>query len=144
MERAHHGGSRFSAMLGTCIAVMDGYARSLSQSLAVALGGSFGPLGSGGPDRGGRWPAIVVMFSGQIKQLVDLATTLVPGGAAGRVLEPPTCDAVRLPRGCPSRPWPSGVGLGRLGFSDGVHPLVPLDPIRRLTSPIKYSISVPI
>ena len=72
------GAAAFSAMLGTCIAVMDGYARSLSQSLAVALGreasASWGQLALLTVAAGGL--AIVVMFSGQIKQLVDLATTL--------------------------------------------------------------------
>ena len=88
--------------------------------------------------------AIVVMFSGQIKQLVDLATTLsflvAPLVAFWNLRLVTRSDFPRTPTG----PWPSGVGLGRLGLSDGVHPLVPLDPIRRLTSPIKYSISVPI
>ena len=72
------GAAAFSAMLGTCIAVMDGYARSLSQSLAVALGreasARWGQVALLTVSAGGL--AIVVMFSGQIKQLVDLATTL--------------------------------------------------------------------
>lgn len=68
----------FSAMLGTCLAVLDGYSRSLSRAWAavrhskasrhheswalvlVAAGG----LG------------LVLLFAGQIKKLVDVATTL--------------------------------------------------------------------
>ena len=72
------GAAAFSAMLGTCVAVMDGYARSLSQSLAVALereaSARWGQVALLTIAVGGL--VIVVLFSGQIKQLVDLATTL--------------------------------------------------------------------
>jgi Mn2+/Fe2+ NRAMP family transporter len=72
------GAAAFSAMLGTCVAVMDGYARSLSQSLAVALerqaSARWGQVALVTVAAGGL--ALVVLFSGQIKQLVDLATTL--------------------------------------------------------------------
>jgi Mn2+/Fe2+ NRAMP family transporter len=72
------GAAAFSAMMGTCVAVMDGYSRSLSQSLAVALDRKasvrWGQVALLTVAAGGL--AIVVLFSGQIKQLVDLATTL--------------------------------------------------------------------
>ena len=111
------GAAAFGAMLGTCIAVMDGYARSLSQSLAVALGREAGKLGSGGPaDRGGRWPG----HRRHVRR-PNQATRrprhhpVVPGRAPGRVLEPPTCGGPTSP-GRPTGPWPSGVGWGGLAF----------------------------
>lgn len=72
------GAAAFSAMFSTCIAVMDGYARSLGRAWAAATGTSRTPaqhrvalilvsLGGLG---------VVMAFKGQLKTLVDLATTL--------------------------------------------------------------------
>ena len=72
------GAAAFSAMFSTCITVLDGYARSLDRAWAAAIdtprniakhrwavvlvaGGALG---------------IVLVFRGQLKVLVDLATTL--------------------------------------------------------------------
>ena len=68
----------FSAMLGTCLAVLDGYGRSLSRAWAAARGTqttrgheswALVLVSAGGL-------AIVLQFAGQIKLLVDIATTL--------------------------------------------------------------------
>jgi len=68
----------FSAMLGTCLAVLDGYGRSLSRAWAAARG-------TEASRRTEAWAlvlvaagglGIVLQFAGQIKLLVDIATTL--------------------------------------------------------------------
>ena len=68
----------FSAMLGTCLAVLDGYGRSLSRAWAAARGTkatrhtesrALVLVAAGGL-------GIVLQFAGQIKLLVDIATTL--------------------------------------------------------------------
>ncbi|MDA0728558.1 MAG: divalent metal cation transporter [Bacteroidetes bacterium] len=68
----------FSAMLGTCIAVLDGYGRSLSRAWAATRNS---PPSSDHQTRalmgvalGGL--AIVLLFAGSMKLLVDVATTL--------------------------------------------------------------------
>ncbi len=68
----------FCAMLGTCVAVFDGYARSLSRAWSSATGRPLAPR-----DRhialiavAGGGLVLVLLFAGQIKLLVDLATTL--------------------------------------------------------------------
>ena len=68
----------FSAMFSTCIAVMDGYARSLDRAWAAATQSPRNPklyrvtlisIALGGL-------SVVLAFKGQLKPLVDLATTL--------------------------------------------------------------------
>ncbi|MDG1674101.1 MAG: Nramp family divalent metal transporter [Flavobacteriales bacterium] len=68
----------FSAMLGTCLAVLDGYGRSLSRAWAAARHRE-------ATRRTESWAlilvaagglGIVLQFAGQIKLLVDIATTL--------------------------------------------------------------------
>ena len=68
----------FSAMLGTCLAVLDGYGRRLSRAWAAARG-------TEASRRTEAWAlvlvaagglGIVLQFAGQIKLLVDIATTL--------------------------------------------------------------------
>jgi len=68
----------FSAMLGTCLAVLDGYGRSLSRAWAAARGTeatrrtesrALVLVAAGGL-------GLVLQFAGQIKLLVDIATTL--------------------------------------------------------------------
>ena len=72
------GAAAFSAMLGTCIAVMDGYARSLNRAFAAAMNTTprdehhrraLVLVAAGGL-------CLVLGYSGQIKLLVDIATTL--------------------------------------------------------------------
>ena len=72
------GAAAFSAMFSTCITVLDGYARSLDRAWAAATDSARSPalhraallLVAGGG------LAIVLAFRGQLKGLVDLATTL--------------------------------------------------------------------
>ena len=70
----------FSAMLGTCIACLDGYARSLARSISTLRSGS-----TKAEVRHERWSLIVLTlgalllilaFPNDIRVLVDLATTL--------------------------------------------------------------------
>ena len=72
------GAAAFSAMFSTCITVMDGYARSLDRAWAVATQTDRNPMrhrlalvlvALGGL-------IVVLAFRGQLKTLVDLATTL--------------------------------------------------------------------
>ena len=72
------GAAAFSAMFSTCITVMDGYARSLNRAWAAATQTERTPqrhrLALVLVALGGL--AIVLAFQGQLKTLVDLATTL--------------------------------------------------------------------
>ena len=72
------GAAAFSAMFSTCITVMDGYARSLNRAWAAATQSERTPqrhrLALVLVALGGL--AIVLAFRGQLKTLVDLATTL--------------------------------------------------------------------
>ena len=72
------GAAAFSAMFSTCITVMDGYARSLNRAWAAATQSERSPqrhrLALVLVALGGL--AIVLAFRGQLKTLVDLATTL--------------------------------------------------------------------
>ena len=72
------GAAAFSAMFSTCITVMDGYARSLNRAWAAATQTERTPqrhrLALVLVALGGL--AIVLAFRGQLKTLVDLATTL--------------------------------------------------------------------
>ena len=72
------GAAAFSAMFSTCITVMDGYARSLNRAWAAATQTERSPqrhrLALVLVALGGL--AIVLAFRGQLKTLVDLATTL--------------------------------------------------------------------
>ena len=70
----------FSAMLGTCIACLDGYARSLARSLATLQ-----PTPASNNLRHERWSLVLVaigalslilLFPSDIRVLVDIATTL--------------------------------------------------------------------
>ena len=72
------GMAAFCAMLSTCIAVLDGYARALNHSWATARGSQPSEAMQRGAlvlNAGGGL-AILLVFSGQIKPLLDLATTL--------------------------------------------------------------------
>ena len=72
------GAAAFSAMFSTCVTVLDGYARSLDRAWAVATGRERSAVNqrlalvvvAGGA------LGIVLAFQGQLKTLVDLATTL--------------------------------------------------------------------
>jgi len=68
----------FSAMLGTCIAVLDGYGRSLSRAWASTQGCAPSPHHQTralmGVALGGL--VLVLLFAGSMKLLVDVATTL--------------------------------------------------------------------
>jgi len=72
------GAAAFSAMFSTCITVLDGYARSLDRAWAAAMDAPR----SVAKHRGavvlvaGGALGIVLAFRGQLKVLVDLATTL--------------------------------------------------------------------
>ena len=72
------GAAAFSAMFSTCITVLDGYARSLDRAWAAATDAPR----SVAKHRGalvlvaGGALGIVLAFRGQLKVLVDLATTL--------------------------------------------------------------------
>jgi Mn2+/Fe2+ NRAMP family transporter len=71
----------FSAMLGTCIACLDGYARSLARSIATLQVGTPASVNL----RHERWSLVLVaigalslilLFPSDIRVLVDIATTL--------------------------------------------------------------------
>lgn len=72
------GAAAFSAMFSTCITVMDGYSRSLSRAWASVTQSPQRPekqrLALAGIAIGGL--VVVLAFKGQLKTLVDLATTL--------------------------------------------------------------------
>lgn len=72
------GAAAFSAMFSTCITVMDGYARSLNRAFAAATGLQRSRINHRIAlllvAMGGL--SVVLLFQGQLKTLIDLATTL--------------------------------------------------------------------
>ena len=113
------GAAAFSAMFSTCITVLDGYARSLDRAWAAAMDAPR----SVAKHRGavvlvaGGALGIVLAFRGQLKVLVDLATTLsflVAPLIAWWNLKLVTSD--QMPAEARPPKWLQGLGVARIGL----------------------------